>query len=63
MSSFSEGGPLFAGLARARFGLGIAPPGVSAARKEGFEIRSLSPRKGGARVYVVNGMAREATQE
>ena len=31
--------------------------------EEGFEGRSVSPRKGGARFYVANGMAREATQE
>ena len=63
MSSPPEGGPLFAVLARARFGLGMAPPRISAARKRDFEARSLSPRKGGARLYVANGMAREATQE
>ena len=48
---------------RARFGSAMAPSGVSAARKKGFDGRSFSPRKGGARLYVVDGMAREATQE
>ena len=47
---------------RARFGLGMAPSGISAARKEGFEGRSLSPRRGCAGLYVANGMAREATR-
>ena len=51
------------GLARARFGLGMAPSGVPTAWKRGFGGRSLSPRTGGARLYVANGMAREATQE
>ena len=57
------GGAPSSGLVRARFGLGKAPSGVSAARKKGFEGRSLSPRKGGARLFVVNGMVRGATQE
>ena len=50
-------------LACARSGLGMAPSGVSAARKKGFDGRSLSPREDGARMYVAKGMAREATQE
>ena len=48
-------------LARARFGLGAAESGASAAWKKGFDGRSLSPRKGGALLYVANGMAREST--
>ena len=50
------------GLARARLGLGMAPSGVSASWGKWFGGRNLSPRKGGSRMYVVNGMAREATQ-
>ena len=51
------------GLARARFGLGLASSGVTASRRKCFDERNLSPRKGGARFYVVNGTPREATQE
>ena len=61
--SSSDEGLLFAGLDRARFGLGLASSRVSASWAEGCEGRSLSPRKGGASFYVMNGMAREATQE
>ena len=56
-------GSFLVGLARARFGLGLAASGVTASWKKCFEGRSLSPRKGGARFYVVNGMPRETTQE
>ena len=63
MPPSSDEGPLFAGLARARFGLELASSGVSASRKKGFGGWSLPPIKGGARFYVTNGMAREATQE
>ena len=63
LATAMEGSPLSAGLARARSGLGLASSGVSASWKKGFEGRSLPPRKGGARFYVANGMAREATQE
>ena len=55
--------PPFAGLARARFELGLASSGMAASWKKGFEGKNLPPRKGGARFYVVNGMAREAAQE
>ena len=58
-----EEGPFFVGLARSRFGLGLAASGISASWKKCFEGRSLSPRKGGARFYVVNGMPRETTQD
>ena len=51
------------GLARARFGLGLAASGVTASWKKCFEGKSTSPRKGGARFYVVNQMPRETTQE
>ena len=54
---------MFVGLARARFGFGLAASGVSASWRKGFDGKNLPPRKGGARFYVVNGMAREATQE
>ena len=63
LSVEDEDGFLLVGLARARFGLGLAASGVTASWKKCFEGRNLSPRKGGARFYVVNGMARETTQE
>ena len=63
LATSGEDSPLFVRLARARFGLGLAAPGVSASRKKGFGGRNLPPRKGGDRFYVVNGVAREATQE
>ena len=56
-------GPCLVGLARARSGLGLAASGVSASWRKCFEGRNLSPRKGGARFYVVNGMPRETTQD
>ena len=56
-------GSFLVGLARARFGLGLAASGVTASWKKCFEGRNLSPRKGGARFYVVNGMPRETTQD
>ena len=55
--------PLFIGLARARFGLSMAASGMSASRGRVPEGRNLSPRKGGARLYLTNGMSREATQD
>ena len=54
--------PLFVGLARARFGLRMAASGITAARKEGLDGKNLSQRKGGARLHVMAGMAREATR-
>ena len=63
LATLMEDSPLFPGLARARFGLEIASFGASASWEKGFDGRGLFPRKGGARFYVVNGMAREATQE
>ena len=56
-------GSFLVGLARSRFGLSMASSGVTASRKKYFDRRNLSPRKGGARFYVVNGMPSEATQE
>ena len=53
--------PLFVGLARARFGLGMAASGLSAARKTAFDGRVPSPCKGGARLYKMDGMTRGAT--
>ena len=58
-----EGAPLCVGLARARFGLGVAPSGVAASWEKGFDGKNLSPRKGGTRLHVANKMARKATQE
>ena len=63
MATSLKDSPTFVGLTRARFGLGLASAGVSASWKKGFDNRNLPPRKGGARFYVANGMAREATQE
>ena len=63
LAAAGEEGPFLVGLARPRFGLGLAASGVSASWKKCFEGRSLSPRKGGARFYVVNGMPRETTQD
>ena len=40
----------------------MAASGITAARKEGLDGKNLSPRKGGARLHVMTGMAREATQ-
>ena len=54
---------LFGGLARTRFGLGMGDSGMSAVWKEAFNGRNFSPRYGGARLYIMNGMTREATQE
>ena len=55
--------PPFVGVPRTRFGLRMAAPGITAARKKGLGGKNLSPRTGGARLYVTDGMAREATQE
>ena len=63
MASSGEDSPLFAGLVRARFGLGLASSGIAASWKKGSDYKNLSPRERGARFCVVNGMAREATQE
>ena len=57
-----DDGPFLVGLARTRFGLGLPSSGVTAAWKKCCEGRRLSPQKGGARFYVVNGMPREAAQ-
>ena len=40
-----EDSPLFVGLARARFGLGLAASGLSASWKKGFGGRNLSPAR------------------
>ena len=42
--------PVSAGLARARFGLGMAPSGMTAAWKKGSDGRNLSSIKGGVLV-------------
>ena len=55
--------PLFVGLARAHFGLPMAASGMSASWKQVMEGRNLSSRIGGARLYLMNGMSRQATQE
>ena len=41
----------------------MAPVGVAAAWGTSLEGRCVSPRKGGARLFLTNGMAREATRE
>ena len=63
LATAGEEGPFLVGLARSRFGLGLAASGISASWKRCFEGRGLPPRKGGARFYVVNGMPRETTQD
>ena len=55
--------PLFAGFVRARFGLIMAASGITATWRMSLEGRGLSPREGGARLYLMNGMSCEATQE
>ena len=40
----------------------MAASGITAARKEGLDGKNLSQRKGGARLHVMAGMAREATR-
>ena len=62
-SAAPERSSLVLGLARARFGLSMAPLGIASAWRKGFGGRNLSPDEGGARLYVVNGVAREATQD
>ena len=55
--------PLLVGLARARFGLSMVASGMPASWKRVLEGRNVSPRKGGDRLYLMNGMSREATRE
>ena len=55
--------PLFGGLARFRFGLGMAAAGLFVAWKRSPEGRTLAPRRGGARLHITNGMTREAGQK
>ena len=63
LSASPEVAPVSIGLARARFGSGMAPSGVTADWKKGIDGKNLSPRRSGARLHMMNGMAREATQE
>ena len=63
MSASPDGAPSSVGLSRARFGSGMAPSGVTVAWKKGLGGKDLSPRKGGARLYVANRMARGARRE
>ena len=55
--------PLFVGSPRARFGPCMAASGMSASWKRVMECRNSSPQRGGARLYLMNGMSCEATQE
>ena len=55
--------PLFLDLARGRFGLSVAALRLSAAWERAFDGRSLSLRKGGTRLRIMNGMTREASQQ
>ena len=61
LAASGDNSTLFVGLARARFGFSLAASGVSASWKKGFDGKNLSPREGGARFYVANGIARVAT--
>ena len=51
---------LFVGLARVKFGLGMAPVGAAPASSSGF---CMVPASSGARLYLMNGMASEAARE
>ena len=62
LSGAGENRPFFTGFARAEFGLAIAASGIAASRENVLGGRVLSPRKGGARLYIVTGTSREATQ-
>ena len=53
----------FVGLARAKFGYGLALVGVTSAMKSMTSRRLASPRKGGSRLHVTSGMSRRAIQE
>ena len=53
----------FVGLARAKFGFGLAAAGVAAAMKKVTSGRLASPGKGGAKLHVTSGMSHEATEE
>ena len=55
--------PLFVGLDRAPFGLSMAASGMSVSWGRALEVRNLSLRNGGARLYLMNEMSREATQK
>ena len=55
--------PPYVGLARARFGLGVAASGVTASRKKVLEGRGLSHRRGGTRLYLMDSMSRVASHE
>ena len=50
-------------LTRAEFGLGLASAGIAAAMKKVMNGRLVSPRKGGARLYVSSWTSRRATRE
>ena len=63
MSDPENRAPLFVGLARAPFRLGMAAPIPSSARKRSSEGRALSPRGGATRLFIMNGMTRAAAQE
>ena len=63
MSDPRNHAPLFVALARARFGLGMAASGLSGASQRALEGRALPPRRGGTRLYIMNGVTRDATQE
>ena len=54
LSGTGASAPPFAGWAWARFRLSMAPSGMSASRKKVTEGRNLLPRKGGARLYLMN---------
>ena len=55
--------PLFVGLACAPFVPGMAASGVTAAWKRALGGGALSAREGGARLYLMDGISREAKQE
>ena len=63
LSASPVSAPPSVGIPRARFGLRMAASGITAAWKKGLGSKKLPPRKGGARLYVMDGMAREVAQE
>ena len=49
----------FVGLARSRFGFGVAVAGIAGGMKEAPGGRAASSREGGIRLYVPSGIPRE----
>ena len=54
---------LFLGLAQFKFGMGVASSGITASWKVSLDGRDASPRKEDARLFLMNGMTREAPRD